>query len=97
MNIEEKVLDVIKGMQGIGGVPINDEYLDELELRLSGLRSVKPASIYDVSVSLLIEAMEIIDDYLNAGCKETRKEASKKAKILYKKYNGKEYLNRNER
>ena len=46
---------------------------------------------------LLKEAMLSLDDYLNAGSKEERKKASEKAKILYKKYYGKEYINRNER
>jgi len=41
--------------------------------------------------------LEGIDDYLNAGCKESRKEASKKAKKLYEKYTGEKYKNRNER
>jgi len=54
-------------------------------------------NIASVSVSLLPEAMEVIDDYLNAGCKESRKEASKKAKKLYEKYTGEKYKNRNER
>jgi len=46
---------------------------------------------------LLKKAMEVIDDYLNAGCKKTRKEASIKAKILYEYYYGTKYYNRNER
>jgi len=46
---------------------------------------------------LLKEAMLSLDDYLNAGSKEERKKASEKAKILYKKYYGKDYINRNER
>lgn len=47
--------------------------------------------------SLLQRAVEALDDYLNAGCKKTRKQAAKKAKIIYQEYYGKEYLNRNER
>lgn len=45
---------------------------------------------------LLKKAMLVLDDYLNAGNKEQRTEASKKAKKLYKKYYGVEYRNRNE-
>ena len=60
-----------------------------LELRLLNIDSD--------SVSLLPESMEVIDDYLNAGCKESRREASKKAKKLYEKYTGEKYKNRNER
>ena len=47
--------------------------------------------------SLLDRAMLIIDDYLNAGFKLERKEASEKEKIVYAEYYGKDYLNRNER
>ena len=54
-------------------------------------------NIASVSVSLLPQAIEVIDDYLNAGCKDSRKEASKKAKKLYEKYSGEKYKNRNER
>ena len=50
--------------------------------------------VYD---NTLADAMNIIDDYLNAGCKEARAEASKKAKAIYKRYYGKDYTNRNER
>ena len=49
------------------------------------------------SVSLLERAVESLDDYLNAGCKDTRKDASDKAKQIYKEFHGKEYRNRNER
>ena len=35
---------------------------------------------------LLKEVMSSLDDYLNADSKEERREISKKAKILYKKY-----------
>lgn len=46
---------------------------------------------------LLDSAMLVLDDFLNAGCKQTRKEASEKAKILFKEYYGVDYKNRNER
>ena len=44
----------------------------------------------------LQEAMEIIDDYLNAGDKGQRKLVHTKAKIVFKKYYGYSYVNRNE-
>jgi hypothetical protein len=44
----------------------------------------------------LQEAMEMIDDYLNAGDKEQRKLVHTKAKIIFKKYYGYPYVNRNE-
>lgn len=45
----------------------------------------------------LIKAMEALDDYLNAGSKESRKQASDKAKALYKKFYGIEYINKIDR
>ena len=45
----------------------------------------------------LEEAMLVIDDYLNAGSKSARKKASTRAKSLYKKYHGVDYVNKNER
>jgi rubrerythrin len=45
---------------------------------------------------LLKKALEVIEDYLNAGCKESRTKAAKKAKEVYKEYHGKEYQNKNE-
>lgn len=50
-----------------------------------------------VSGSLLERVMLALDDYLNAGCKETRKQAAEKAKVLYKEYYGVDYVNRNDR
>jgi len=46
---------------------------------------------------MVAEAMEVIDDYLNAGYKDQRRGASEKAKVLYRKYYGKEYKNRVDR
>jgi len=51
----------------------------------------------DVSGSLLERAMLTLDDYLNAGCKETRRQASENAKFLYKEYYRVDYVNRNDR
>lgn len=42
---------------------------------------------------LLIEAVEALDAYLNAGTKEERRKASEKAKIVYEKFHGRKYLN----
>ena len=71
---------------------------NQFESLLNDLKQVKNNDLlHSVSVSLLPEAMEVIDDYLNAGCKESRKEASNKAKKLYEKYTGEKYNNRNER
>lgn len=38
--------------------------------------------------------IEVINEYLNAGCKETRKKASDNAKVIYKEYYGKDYQNK---
>lgn len=57
----------------------------------------KALSIARVSGSLLERAILTLDDYLNAGCKETRKQAAENAKFLYKEYYGVDYANRNDR
>lgn len=46
---------------------------------------------------LLLKAMEVIDDFLNAGDKYARRKAAVKGKEVYKKFYGFEYRNRNER
>jgi GH35 family endo-1,4-beta-xylanase len=51
----------------------------------------------DVSGSLLERAMLALDDYLNAGFKQSRKQAAENAKLIYKEYYGKDYVNRTER
>jgi ribosomal protein S20 len=51
----------------------------------------------DQHLKLLDEAMHIIDDYLNAGCYETRKAAHLKARALYQKHFKVAYKNRTER
>jgi hypothetical protein len=38
MNIAEKVIDIVKGMEGIGGIPTDEEFLNEFEFRLQALR-----------------------------------------------------------
>ena len=47
--------------------------------------------------NLLQRAMEALDDYLNAGCKETRKKAAENAKEIYKEFYGKDYVNQKDR
>ena len=47
--------------------------------------------------SILERAMLIIDDFLNAGSDEQRKEVAENAKYLYVEYYKEEYVNRNER
>ena len=38
MNISEKVIDIVKGMEGIGGIPTDEEFLNEFEFRLKALK-----------------------------------------------------------
>jgi len=38
MNISEKVIDIVKGMEGIGGTPTDQEFLNEFEFRLQALK-----------------------------------------------------------
>jgi hypothetical protein len=37
MNISEKVIDIVKGMEGIGGMPTDKEFLEEFQSRLQAL------------------------------------------------------------
>jgi len=53
--------------------------------------------VIEVDYELLKKSMEVIDDYLNAGYKELRTKAHEKAKVLYKKYYGVDYVNRDNR
>jgi len=43
------------------------------------------------------EAVNALDLYLNAGCKQSRKRASIEAKKVWEKFHGKPYQNKNER
>ena len=38
MNIQDKIIDILKGMEGIGGLPTDQEFLDEFEFRLQALK-----------------------------------------------------------
>jgi hypothetical protein len=42
MNISEKVIDIVKGMEGIGGVPTDKEFLEEFQFRLQDLTEKLP-------------------------------------------------------
>ena len=50
MNISEKVIDIIKGMEGIGGIPTDQEFLDEFEFRLQALKQGQTLPIDNVIV-----------------------------------------------
>jgi hypothetical protein len=50
-----------------------------------------------VNHSLLERAMLTLDDYLNAGDKESKRLAAENARYIYKEYYGVRYVNRNER
>lgn len=58
---------------------------------------IVPTEEYEKVALILEKAMLTLDDYLNAGNKDARAEISEDAKILYKKYYGVDYVNRNER
>ena len=49
-----------------------------------------------ISKPTIQECLNVIEDYLNAGCKETRRAAHLKAKSIYKRHYGEEYKNKNE-
>jgi len=38
--------------------------------------------------------MSTLGDYLNAECKESRRQASENVRILYKEFHGVDYINR---
>ena len=66
MNTEEKILDVMKGMEGIGGVPTPSEYYAEFGMRVkAALGLVDSDFISNVSVSqLMSERMTWLLDYV---------------------------------
>ena len=49
MNIAEKVIDIVKGMEGIGGIPTDEEFLNEFEFRLQALKQGQKLPIDSVS------------------------------------------------
>ena len=50
MNIAEKVIDIVKGMEGIGGIPTDEEFLNEFEFRLQALKQGQSLPIDNVIV-----------------------------------------------
>ena len=55
MNIAEKVIDIVKGMEGIGGIPTDEEFLNEFEFRLQALKQGQTLPIDSVSSSFNIK------------------------------------------
>jgi len=58
MNISDKVIDIIKGMEGIGGIPTDEEFMNELDSRIDHLR-VKSNSVLGDVIILPIDHVEI--------------------------------------
>jgi len=50
MNISEKVIDIVKGMEGIGGMPTDEEFLNEFEFRLQSLKQGQTLPLDNVIV-----------------------------------------------
>jgi hypothetical protein len=55
MNIAEKIIDIVKGMEGIGGVPTDREFLDEFEFRLQSLKQEQTLPLDSFSGSVISE------------------------------------------
>lgn len=66
--------------------------IDKIESSAESSVLLKPTSVKNKP--LFSRAMSIIDDYLNAGTKEDRQKAHRRAKILYKQVYGFPYKNR---
>jgi hypothetical protein len=59
MTIEQKILDVMKGMEGIGGIPTPEEYFAEFDMRVaSALGLVDSAFLPPVSGMFSSEKLE---------------------------------------
>jgi len=98
--IVETIIDALSCRSGFDDWWNNlheDVQTDLTDILVNILDEQLQSNTNDVSVSLIPEAMEVIDEYLNSGCKDSRRDASKKAKKLYEKYTGEKYKNRNER
>ena len=67
------------------------------ELDTAHAKNDELLQLQDANSSLLDRAMLTLDDYLNAGDKESRGKARENAKFIYKEYMGRDYVNRNER
>lgn len=88
-----KILDKISQLQfEISCLQLDEETLTGVNTRCDELKELV------MNQSLLLEAsVKSLDDYLNAGSKESRAKASKNAKQVYQEFYAKEYQNRNER
>jgi len=53
MNIEDKIKDIMKGMEGIGGLLTDEMYLAEFEFRLSALKQVENNVVLDDVIKCL--------------------------------------------
>ncbi len=93
-NIEEAIRIIDKVRQSMPHCT-NKAFLKGASNELN--ESLRLYNFNDKNEQLLELAMLALDDYLNAGCKETRKQAAEKAKIIYKEYYGKDYVNRTNR
>jgi len=49
MKKKKKVIDIVKGMEGIGGIPTDEEFLNEFEFRLKSLKKGQSLLIDSVS------------------------------------------------
>jgi hypothetical protein len=80
MNISEKVIDIIKGMEGIGGIPTDEEFMDELDSRLDHLRVKANSVLGDVSESF----NEELRGKFFKECTHTRDDNGRTASIIRK-------------
>lgn len=103
--IVESVIDQFKERSAVGikkyNTTLDRKDLTTTEWLLHLQMELMDATLYAEKLiqqeDLLKQSMIVIDDYLNAGCKETRTAAAEKAKALYVKYYGTKYKNINER
>ena len=45
MKIADKIIDIIQGMEGIGGIPTDKEFLDEFKCRLEDIKPIECISV----------------------------------------------------
>ena len=88
-NLPHSYIDAMEGLQ------IENELLRDRALKAE--QQVKNYDSLHTVSDALSTAMITLDDYLNAGNKQSRTYASDKAKKLYKAYYGKDYINRCDR
>ena len=69
MTIEEKIIDVMKGMEGIGGIPSPEEYYVEFDMRVkAALGLVTDEVSSGVSKSYSGEEFRIVKYYHGFFC-----------------------------